>query len=456
MNECLPIDTDEYRVVLVHPASHVVCALESEGAYRLLRVFIAQRKRRTRALQKTLRDVWGLAVIVLDFLPTSDSGSTCAIAEFLNCERPAGFKGVTPEQLANEELSEQERDLLQTMLAEDAATPFANVGWMDHAVAWLETATGAKVSSKAEVEQYNAGGGFTLLRFRMREERSYWLKATAAHNTHERTVTSLLSRLCRGHVPEVIAEQPAWNAWLMCDDGDQIAELRSEGPDTLRILEGAVKSLAELQMRTMGSELDLLEAGAADHRTHVLRSNAEALFAYLGEAMAAQASTKVPRIAAWRLRDLQSLFEDVCSYVEDLELPDAVLHGDMNLGNILIAQERCVFIDWCEAYVGNPLVTFEHLLLLNPIDDVSLKTACDQHLRDTYRTAMSRLCHPRMIDAGFACMPLIATASAIFGRGNWLRTPLRTDSRRQAYVRGIARHMDRAAREPMLLAQLSV
>jgi hypothetical protein len=142
--------------------------------------------------------------------------------------------------------------------------------------------------------------------------------------------------------------------------------------------------------------------------------------------------------------------------MEDLGLADTVLHGDMNLGNLLVAGERCVFIDWCEAYVGNPLVTFEHLLLLNQIEDPSLKASCDRCLRETYRTAMSKICDPRAIDAGFACMPLIAAASTIFGRGDWFRTPGRSDPRQQAYVRGIARHMDRAAQKPVLLEALSV
>jgi hypothetical protein len=200
----------------------------------------------------------------------------------------------------------------------------------------------------------------------------------------------------------------------------------------------------------------LLEVGAADHRTRVLRTEAEAIFAYIDEAMGFQTSTKVPRIETKRLRELQNIFEDVCSYMGGLGLPDTVLQGDMNLGNILVADERCVFIDWCEAYVGNPLVTFEHLLLLNQIEDPSLKASCDQRLRETYRTAMSKMCDPRAVDAGFACMPLIAAASAIFGRGDWLGTQVRNDPRRQTYARGIARYMDRAARAPVLLGALSV
>jgi hypothetical protein len=456
MTAAIPIDTNEYRVLLVDPESRRLCAVERGGEYRLIRVVVAQRTRLARELQKTLRDAWGLAVLILDILTTEDTSSRCVVAELLHGELPAEFRGIQPEQLPSDELSEQERASLLAVLDGDVKSPFAEIGWMDEAITWLETSTGRRVSSKEDVEQYNAGGGFTLVRFRMERGGDYWLKATGAPNTHERLVTLLLSKLCRGYVPEVVAERPAWNAWLMPNDGHGMAALPREASGVVRLLEGAVESLAELQMKTVGAELDLLEAGALDHRTRVLRTEAEALFAYIDEAMSFQTSTKVVRIETQRLRELQNLFEDVCSSMEDLGLPDTVLHGDMNLGNILVASERCVFIDWCEAYVGNPLVTFEHLLLLNQIEDPSLKASCDQCLRETYRTAMSKICDSSAIDAGFACMPLIAAASTIFGRGDWLRTPGRSDPRQQAYVRGIARHMDRAAREPVLLRALSV
>jgi hypothetical protein len=394
--------------------------------------------------------------MIVDYLTTDDGTSPCAIAELLHGEVPGELRGIQPEQLPSYELSERERALLLATLDGDTKSPFGGIGWIDEAIAWVETVTGRRVSSKADVEQYNAGEGFSLVRLRMEGGCDYWLKATGVPNVHERRVTSLLSKLCRDYVPEVVAEQAAWNAWLMRDDGDHIAALPREASGVMRLLKGAVQSLTELQMRTVGSELDLLEAGAFDHRTRVLRTEAEALFAYMDEAMGLQTSTKVARIETKRLRELQSLFEDVCSYLEDLGLPDTVLHGDMNLANILVADERCVFIDWSEAYVGNPLVTLEHLLLLNQIEDPSVKASCDRRLRETYRSAMSKTCDPRAVDAGFACMPLIAAASAIFGRGDWLRTPSRNEQRRQTYVRAIARHMDRAAREPVLLATLSV
>lgn len=456
MGAPISIDTNEYRILLVDAASRGLCVVERGGEYRLIRVVVAQRTRLARALQKTLRNVWGLAVLIVDILATEDSKSPCAVAELLHGEFPAEFKRIPPERLSSEELSEQERASLLAMLNGDTKSPVGGIGWIDEAIAWVETATGRRVSSKSDVEQYNTGGGFTLVRLRMERGCDSWLKATGVPNTHERRVTSLLSKLCGSYVPQVMAERPAWNAWLMCNDGDGIAALPREAPAVERLLEGVVGSLAELQMRTVGAELNLLEAGALDHRTRILRTETEALFAYIDEAMGLQTSTRVTRIETKRLRELQNLFEDACGYVEDLSLPDTVLHGDMNLSNILVADERCVFVDWCEAYVGNPLVTFEHLLLLNQIEDPTQKASCDQRLRETYRAAMSKMCDRRAVAAGFAYMPLLAAGSTILGRRGWLRTPERNDPHRAAYVRAVARHMDRVGRESVLLEAFSV
>ncbi|CAN5708672.1 hypothetical protein BH10ACI4_BH10ACI4_23250 [soil metagenome] len=446
---------NQYRVVLVHPDSRQLYVLERESNVHLVRMPVEEGTRPARQLQEALRE-WGLAVVILDVLMTKDSASPCAIAELLRSRVAEPFKSVSLEQIPEGELSAQERIALQEILDGDATNPFSRVGWIHQAIQYLEASTGGKVCAKADVEQYNASGTFSLVRFRMVDGCEFWLKATGVPNTHERRMMLLLSDLCRGFVPEVVAEIPAWNAWLMRGEGQGLAALPNDASEVLRLLGSAVDSLAALQRSTVDSEAALFLAGAVDHKMHVLRSEAEALFFYVQEAMGRQISTRVPRIETKRLLELQVLFEDVCSAMEDLEIPDMVLHGDMNLANLLFAHERCIFIDWCEAYVGNPLVTLEHLLLFNPIEDEVLKLSCDKHLKERYRRAMSGTCDPRFLEEGFALAPVVAAGSAIFARGDWFRTPLRDDPRRQAYVRSVARSMDRAARQPALRRALSV
>src|SRR5260370_31331010 len=178
MTEAIPIDANEYSILLVDPESRRLCAVERGDEYRLIRVVVAQRTRLARELQKTLRDAWGLAVLILDILTTEDTSSRCAVAELLHGALPAEVRGIQPEQLPSDELSEQERASLFAVLDGDVKSPFAEIGWMDEAIAWLETSTGRRVSSKSDGEQYNAAGGFTLVRFLLERGGDYSLQAT--------------------------------------------------------------------------------------------------------------------------------------------------------------------------------------------------------------------------------------------------------------------------------------
>jgi hypothetical protein len=216
----------------------------------------------------------------------------------------------------------------------------------------------------------------------------------------------------------------------------------------VRLLGQAVRSLAQLQVKAVGRESLLFGAGALDQRLDVIRKNANGLFAYIAEAMSLQTSTKVPRIGAGRLKEMRNILEKLCDHVERLDIPSTILHGDMNLGNLVFTEDHCQFIDWCEGYVGHPLVTFQHLLLLNPVEDLAVKAWINDALKEIYGAAMSAVCDLRHLTEGFACMAFLAAASALYGRGNWPSGDLRRDSGRLGYARSIARHMDRSAREP--------
>jgi hypothetical protein len=135
-------------------------------------------------------------------------------------------------------------------------------------------------------------------------------------------------------------------------------------------------------------------------------------------------------------------------------VPATVIHGDMNLGNILVGSSHCQLIDWAETYVGSPLTTFQHLLLLNQAQDESVRASIQRGLKNQYRRLLLAICEAEQIDEAFLFMPLVAAFGALCGRGDWLASPLRYDPRRQRYARTLARHIDRAAREPQLLSAL--
>jgi hypothetical protein len=450
------VETTEYLLILVEPDARKVLARETVEGYRLPSVRIPQWERPAKELQQAVQATWKLHVIVLDLLLSSDGTPFCAVAELLLSAPLVGLRAVALEQLEIPELSEQQRMQVVSLLSGGSLTnsPFSELGWIDQAITWLESETGRKLSSKSRIEQYNAGGAFSLVRFQTEDDRNYWLKATGEPNAHELSITRLLSELGGRFLPEMISSRSAWNAWLMSGEATQLTELPTDPFELFCVLEDAVESMAELQMKTEGQSLDLLEAGAFDQGLEVFQKHSDCLFDYLQEAMSLQTSTKVPRVDKPRLQEIHGIFEDACRRMENLDLPNTIVHGDMNYGNIVTGLGHCQFIDWCEAYVGNPLITLQHLLLLNRAENPDVRAFINSVLKDRYRNVWLAMCDPAEIDDGFAYMPLLAVASTLYGRGDWLTTSQRDDPRRQAYARNLTRHMDHAAKDPPLLEAL--
>src|ERR1700719_456394 len=130
--------------------------------------------------------------------------------------------------------------------------------------------------------------------------------------------------------------------------------------------------------------------------------------------------------------------------MQALAIPDSLLHNDLNVGNVLIEESQCVFIDWSEAYVGNPFFIFPHLCsLLSRTEDTSLPWV--QHLRARYKRPWQNLLTDAQMDRAFALTPLLAVLSCLYGRGYWLASPERDEPHFQGYARSLARYMDRAA-----------
>ena len=448
------LDEIEYRVVLVDPGSRRILVHTEGLAARLLRVSIPTGARVARQLRMKLLRQWGIETVILDILFASEGGTACVIAELLAANSPFHFPAMRAIEISNDELSEQERTHLLRVLRDEARSPFCRIGWMTEAIAWVECATGQRLCREAGVEQHNAGGEFALLHLSMESGQSYWLKATGVPNTHERHVTRTLSTLCSTSLPHFVAEKREWNGWLMTGEAWALTSLPQDPDQLLLLLGRATQSLAEIQIETAGKESLLFGAGAFDQRLDIIRANANILFASIQEAMSLQTSTKVPRIDAPRLKEMQELLEKACDRIERLGFPSTILHGDMNLSNLIFTDDRCQFIDWCEGYVGHPLITFQHLLLLNPIEDPRAKARVNDALKAIYGSKMRALCDPRQLTEGFACMGLLAAASALYGRGDWFRGGPQYGPWHLGYVRCMARHMDRSAREPALLETL--
>ncbi len=153
-------------------------------------------------------------------------------------------------------------------------------------MAWVESVTGATFSSKRNIAQWNAGGGFALLRACSDDGRHYWLKATGKPNLHEFAIIRLLQNGTRTFT-QACCDQAEWNAWLTEDGGAPI----SDSPGAAELV-SATRRMARFQFLTAGHTAALVAVGACDQRTIVLRSHVDEIVVHLVEAMATQTSTK--------------------------------------------------------------------------------------------------------------------------------------------------------------------
>jgi hypothetical protein len=438
-----PLEHDEYRLILVRFGSSAIWVERGEAAMRLPRIALPKRRRLAGQLQEAARTAWNIGVIVLDFLPETQSSLPCAIVEIVSPGSDHRLTATRAGEIPAEDLNPEEREILDAILADRGPSrgPFSHVGWIKDAIEWIQAEVGPGVSFTQDIRQYNAGGRFALARFGTTSGPAFWFKATGEPNAHEFRLTRKLADLCPEYIPPQIAFREEWNAWLMEEAGQPLESW------TLSDFEQAAVTLAALQGKASERAIDFLDAGAFDQRVHRLRSSLSEVIDFLVEATGRQTSTRVPRIDCQRLRELQGILQDACSRMEELGIPDTLIHNDLSPGNMLFQGTRCIFTDWCEVGVGNPFFAFQYLANLQPCP----REGWTRRLQEVYGRSWRGLLKESQIEQAFALTPLLAVYSYLLGRGDWLHSAQCTDPYVESHARSLARHMDRAALAPGLL-----
>lgn len=443
------VEQEDYRMALVLPSSKLILAVRDLNSLRLPRVSIPKWTRPAEQIKELISQEWGMPSIVIDFLEGQGQLPTCVVAELSRSHpvsRQQAFQVVDIDAIDATDLSIAENRTVRNILmgrVEDRG-PFSRVEWIEEAKQWIRSnLPGSTIEFLEDVRQFNASATFALVRLGTREGPAYWLKATGKPNDRECVVTATLARLFPQHLPTLVAAREDWNAWVMQEVGVPLSSSL-----TLPALEQAVSGLAELQIRSAAHISELLSVGCFDQRTAVLEAHVDELIAFLEDVMASQTSTKVSPLDRCRLQEIGCLLKDAFSRMEEIQIPDALIHGDINSGNILFDGKRCVFIDWAEAYIGNPFSTFQQLYV-QVARERNANEWCPR-MKSLYKRHWRDILAEPQVECAFALAPLLAIASCFYGRGTWLTSARCADPRFQSYARSIGRYMDRAARAPEL------
>jgi len=429
----------EYRVAVIHPASGNVLAIRLDGAWRIPRLMIPHGARPTLYIQAALQNMWGVSVFVIDFLSIHTTDGACVLAELLREPASDRLAEVRADELDPAELREAERACLQRIVAGEVTSPIGRVGWIDEAIAWVENTTGERGLLKFHIEQYNAGAGFALLRMRSLSGRSYWLKATSIPNTHERTITLTLARICcslpgcSSYVPALVAERTDWNAWLM----EESATPQAMPEDEVGLLKAVcdiASALAVLQQATLPYADELLSSGACDHRYARLREITPALFAHLRVVLDARSSDDVER-----LRFLEEASLNILERLDTSPIPTSIVHADLNWGNILLVPSP-QFIDWSETYIGNPATSLNQLITLFHSAHPRLGDRLGSSVRDAYLSAWKGFSVADWHD-NLHYAQATSLVTLLFGRFHWISSDANTPRSNGRYLRSLTERL---------------
>jgi hypothetical protein len=439
-----------YRLVIVRSTDHSLAATRETGRLSLPRVIVSRKARQAQQLQRTIEELWGIRSVILDVIYPLEQGVLYAIAETLSADTVAGLVLLGPDEITGETIPAEDYGMVADVVFGRSCTrgPLCQLGWVGEAQHWIqENVGGCPYLFPEDVYQLNAAGGFMLVHFRAQRGRGYWLKATGAPNTHEFAVTLTLARLFPKFLPILVAARKDWNAWVTEDAGNSLRAGCVEP-----VIERAVAGLANLQLQTTDYISDLLIAGCADQRNSTLLSCVPEITEFLLDAMRNQKSTEVPRLEDERILEIGTHLKAAYEFIDTLRIPNSVVHNDINIGNLLYDGARCVITDWAEACVGNPFVTFEQLSL--QLAHAGVSTRFLRQLRAQYNNLWRQMLPERAVESVSRLAPLLAAASFLFGRGDWLYTSRRDDLSFQSHARTLTRSMDRVLQNEDVLEVL--
>jgi hypothetical protein len=423
---------------------------------RLPRVFVPRWSRFAGQVQSEIERRWGLKTILLDCFYDASGADQMIAAEVIAEDRldvwHKEFSWTAFDNIPDFEISGRDRAEVQHLLTAGATGrgPFSRLGWTDELLNWVAgTADLSDSQISGELRQLNASADHTLIRIGRQDDFPFWFKAVGATEINEFQLTATVARLFPEYVPTVVASREDWNGWLMKHEGWTLDQFGS--PYSHR-LEQVGKTLADLQRASIMHVDTLIAEGFQDLRGAALRTAMNELMPQFEEAVRAQTSDSVPPVDITRVRELRLILDDAASRLEQLGIPDALVHNDLSVGNILLGT-RCVFTDWAGAAVGNPFVALENLRVHLSQDGRTAKWM--PYIVEAYRKRWRTLVPDGHIEQALSLTPLITLATHLCRHKDCLVSDRPYNPGFQGYMRSLLRQMDHAARSMRNVIALS-
>ena len=297
------------------------------------------------------------------------------------------------------------------------------------------------------IQQWNGDPWFALFRIAVEPvsdatpetPKALWFKAVGEPNTREFAVTKTLVEECPYWFPKLVATKAEWNGWLMEEVNGHELDVESDGrPWAL-----TARILAKVQKRFVGQEEKLLTLGCKDWRMPRVIERLDPFFEDMEEIMPRQPSTPPHILSRDELRELKIQCQDLCRRVEDVDVPYTITHGDFSPHNVIVLNGWPVLLDWAEAYVSFPFVSWEYFWNRTIKDHPDYAAWHERmHRNYAYRVWASMLGRNR-VDEGLRLSPAMAVLIlALYGIDDpEQRQNRRADKVKRSLVRRLQREL---------------
>jgi phosphotransferase family enzyme len=442
--------TDAYRLIVFNRAGTSVLLESDSSRYDLPLIDVPKFTRPAKAITTLLRDRWSIPSVLLFSGMLEDNSSPAYFATLEAQVRisvsPAGmewfpFHHAISHLFQNKKCTVLESSYLKAtnwMSATDAE-PFSRIGWLSNLQNWVKTVIDPRGIELKGFQQLNGSETFSLIRFDT-THRPVWFKAVGKPNLHEFPITVALAKLFPQHVPSILALHPTYQGWLMMDAGGSLLDELVESSAWM----SAVTALATLQIQSISKTSDLLHAGCKDLSITNLLGLVDPFLDVIADLMKQQSKVPPPILTQEELSDLSAILKDALHCLADVRIPDTLGHSDFNPGNIIIGPERCIFLDWAEAHVGHPFLTFEYFLAHLRKGYPQL-APFERELRASYTRTWNSVATPEQIAEACRFSSLVAVFAYGASSDVW-RDPERLKVPSfQGYLRSLTRRMKKEA-----------
>jgi Phosphotransferase enzyme family len=322
--------------------------------------------------------------------------------------------------------------------------PFLRPDWFTDVTRWIaDVLRPHGMRLIGSFEQFNADCMFSLIRFETNGA-AVWFKAVGADNSREFPITLALAQLCPARLPKILASNPEWRAWLAAETSGICLRAKPAA----HLWEDAAANLARLQITSISGSDTLRSAGARDFTSTSLRSLAESFFAFCTTSPPASLASGGHALTGQEIGDIKSAVLDSLAYLEAVGLPNTVGHMDLNPGNIYLTETGCIFLDWAEAFIGNPFFSYEYLLQ-HFRQAVSPEVQEEKRFREAYLVAWRRVVASADLQAAISTAVPLAALFA-YAATLWSEAMKRADLNiaREKYVACLIRKMRRLVSTP--------